>query len=183
MTNAIDTPAVMPAVRRRDFINVAAISFAGVGVVATVIPLVNTMNPSADVLAIATTEVDLSPIALGQRVTVKWRGQPVFIVHRTAQEIADARAGDHISGLRDPATDAERVQRAEWLVLIGVCTHLGCIPLGQHQGENRGRYGGWFCPCHGSVYDTDGRIRHGPAPRNLDVPPYKFLTDTSIQIG
>lgn len=170
-------------IRRRDFIHVAPVAFAAVGTVAATIQLVNTMNPSADVLALSTTEVDLAPIELGQRVTVSWRNQPVFIIHRTAQQIAAGRADDSNFGLRDPQTDSQRVQKPEWLIMIGVCTHLGCIPLGQNPGDNRGQYGGWYCPCHGSVYDTDGRIRHGPAPRNLDIPPYVFLTDTTIRIG
>jgi ubiquinol-cytochrome c reductase iron-sulfur subunit len=176
-----DSPKL--AIRRRDFIHVAPVAFVAAGAVATTIPLVDTMNPSADVLALSTTEVDLAPIEPGQRITVTWRKQPVFIIHRTAQEIAAARADDFNSGLRDPQTDSQRVQKPEWLIMIGVCTHLGCIPLGQNPGDNRGKYGGWYCPCHGSVYDADGRIRHGPAPRNLDIPPYVFMTDTTIRIG
>ena len=169
--------------RRRDFIHIAPVAFAGTGAAAAVWPLIDSMNPSADVVAQATIEVDLQPIEPGQRITVSWREQPVFIVRRTAEEIARARADDASSGLIDPETDAARVQRPEWLVVVGVCTHLGCIPLGQGVGENRGRYGGWFCPCNGSHYDHSGRIRKGPAPTNLEVPSYKFLSDTLIRIG
>eukprot|EP00274_Cyanoptyche_gloeocystis_P003091 CAMPEP_0196653900 /NCGR_PEP_ID=MMETSP1086-20130531/3558_1 /TAXON_ID=77921 /ORGANISM="Cyanoptyche gloeocystis , Strain SAG4.97" /LENGTH=243 /DNA_ID=CAMNT_0041985331 /DNA_START=45 /DNA_END=776 /DNA_ORIENTATION=+ len=139
--------------------------------------VISTMSASADVLALASLEVDLSSIGVGNAVTVKWRGKPVFIRHRAPEEIAEAKAVP-LSELRDPQTDEERVQLPEWLVMLGVCTHLGCVPLG-----NAGDYGGWFCPCHGSHYDTSGRIRKGPAPLNLEVPPYKFTTDTSLLIG
>ena len=135
------------------------------------------MNPDASTLAMASTEVDLSSIPAGQIVTVKWRGKPVFIRHRTAEEIKAAQDVS-VDSLRDPQSDSARVQKPEWLIVIGICTHLGCIPLGK-----QGEYNGWFCPCHGSVYDTSGRIRQGPAPRNLDVPPYAFLTDTKVKIG
>jgi ubiquinol-cytochrome c reductase iron-sulfur subunit len=137
------------------------------------------MNPSADTLALASIEVDYSKIPLGQQITAKWRSKPVFIRHRTAKEIASAIAGDH-ADLRDPATDASRHKpgRAEWLIVIGVCTHLGCVP---DFGE--GDYGGWLCPCHGSVYDTAGRIRSGPAPKNLYLPEYVFESDTKVKIG
>ena len=140
------------------------------------------MNPAADALAVATLDVNLAPIEQGQAITVMWRGTPVFIRHRTEAEIAEAR-GVELGDLPDPATDEERVQKPEWLVMVGVCTHLGCIPLGQKVGENKGEYGGWFCPCHGSHYDTSGRIRRGPAPTNLPVPPYEFASDTEITIG
>jgi ubiquinol-cytochrome c reductase iron-sulfur subunit len=140
------------------------------------------MNPAADILAVSATEVDLAPVAVGQRITVKWQGKPVFIDHRTDEEIARARADDH-ADLPDPATDASRVQKPEWLVVIGICTHLGCVPLGQKDTDPRGEWGGWFCPCHGSVYDTSGRIRKGPAPKNLHLPPYKFVDETLIRIG
>ncbi|MFC3677891.1 ubiquinol-cytochrome c reductase iron-sulfur subunit [Ferrovibrio xuzhouensis] len=162
---------------RRDFIVIAAGAFGAVGAAAAVWPFIDQMNPSADVLALSSTEVDLSQIAEGQIVTILWRGKPVFVDHRTAAEIAEARKDD-TADLRDPQKDADRVQKAEWLVTIGICTHLGCVPLG-HQGE----YGGWFCPCHGSVYDTSGRIRKGPAPKNLEIPPYTFVNDTRIRIG
>ena len=135
------------------------------------------MNPDAGTLALSSVEVDLSPIAEGQIVTVKWRGGPVFVRHRTQKEILAAEATP-IAELRDPQTDQERVQKPEWLVVVGVCTHLGCVPLG-HEGQ----YEGWKCPCHGSVYDTSGRIRQGPAPLNLVVPEYKFITPTRVKIG
>jgi len=167
---------------RRDFLTLAATAIGGVGAAIFVWPLIDSLNPSADVQAVATIEVDLSGIAVGQRITVKWRGNPVFIDHRPPEEIAKARAVD-ITELRDPQTDSARVKRPEWLVVIGVCTHLGCVPLGQRPGSERGDWGGWFCPCHGSYYDTSGRIRRGPAPRNLVVPPYVFLDEKRLQIG
>jgi ubiquinol-cytochrome c reductase iron-sulfur subunit len=145
-------------------------------------PFIDVLNPSADVLALSTTEVDLSPIQEGQSITVVWRGKPVFIRRRTAAEIEAAR-NVQLGELVDPAPDAERAERPEWLVLVGICTHLGCIPLGQKSGDPRGDFGGWFCPCHGSHYDTAGRIRKGPAPRNLEVPTYAFLDDNTIRIG
>ncbi|MFN4165103.1 MAG: ubiquinol-cytochrome c reductase iron-sulfur subunit [Ferrovibrio sp.] len=162
---------------RRDFIVVAAGAFGAVGAAAAVWPFIHQMNPSADVLALSSTEVDLSQIAAGQSVTILWRGKPVFVRHRTAAEIEQARKDD-TAVLPDPQKDADRVQKPEWLVMMGVCTHLGCVPLGQ-----KGEYGGWFCPCHGSHYDTSGRIRKGPAPLNLPVPEYAFLNDTRIRIG
>jgi ubiquinol-cytochrome c reductase iron-sulfur subunit len=168
---------------RRDFLYVATGALAVVGGGLALWPLVDNMNPSADVLALSMIEVDLAPIEIGQRVTVKWRGRPVFIVRRTAREIAASRAQDGDLSLIDPATDASRVQRPEWLIVIGVCTHLGCIPLGQKPTAPRGEYGGWFCPCHGSEYDTAGRVRRGPAPLNLWLPPYKFLADDKVKIG
>ncbi len=140
------------------------------------------MNPDASVLALASVEVDLSAIEVGQAVKVMWRGKPVFIRRRTAEEI-EAAQGVDVSDLKDPQPDAERVAQPEWLVLVGVCTHLGCIPLGTADGEAQGDYGGWFCPCHGSHYDTSGRIRKGPAPANLEVPEYAFLSDSRIKIG
>ena len=171
-------------VRRRDFINVAALSFAGVGVVAAALPLITQMNPSADVLALASTEVDLSKIAPGQAIKTIWRKQPVFVRNLTPQEIAEANKVP-LGELRDPQTLADRTKpgKANWLITLGVCTHLGCVPLGTGEGENRGEYGGYFCPCHGSHYDTAARIRKGPAPLNLQVPEYQFLSDTLVQIG
>lgn len=165
---------------RRDFIVLTASGLAAVGAAAVAWPLVDQMNPAADVLALSSTEVDLGPIAEGQSITVLWRGKPVFIRHRTAQEITEANAVD-VSTLRDPQNDKDRVKdgKAQWLVMLGVCTHLGCVPLGNKSGE----FGGWFCPCHGSHYDTSGRIRKGPAPANLVVPEYTFLSDTRIKIG
>ena len=171
-------------VRRRDFINVAAVSFAGVGVVATVLPLVSQMNPPADVRAQASTEVDISKIAAGQAIKTVWRKQPVFIRNLTPAEIQAANQVD-VNSLRDPQTLAERTKpgKENWLITLGVCTHLGCVPLGTGEGENRGPFGGYFCPCHGSAYDTAARIRSGPAPLNLQVPEYAFKSDTVVQIG
>ena len=171
-------------VRRRDFINIAAVSFAGVGAAAVVIPLVNQMNPSADVLALASIEVDLSAIKPGQAIKTSWRKQPVFIRNLTAPEIAAANKVP-VSELRDPQTLADRTKpgHANWLITLGVCTHLGCVPLGAGEGENRGPFGGYFCPCHGSAYDTAARIRKGPAPSNLHVPDYAFNSDTVVTVG
>ena len=170
--------------RRRDFINIAAVTFAGVGGVAIVLPLVNQMNPSADVLAQSTTEVDLSKIEPGQGVVTTFRKQPLFVRNLTPKEIAEANAVD-VGSLRDPQTLAERTKagKENWLITLGVCTHLGCIPLGIHEGDNRGPFGGYFCPCHGSAYDTAARIRQGPAPKNLFVPEYTFNSDTAITVG
>jgi ubiquinol-cytochrome c reductase iron-sulfur subunit len=172
------------SLRRRDFINIAAVSFAGVGAVAVAIPLVNQMSPSADVLALASTEVDISKIAPGQAIKTSWRKQPVFVRNLTQQEIAAAKAVP-LSELRDPQTLDERTKpgKENWLITLGVCTHLGCVPLGTGEGENRGDYGGYFCPCHGSHYDTAARIRKGPAPLNLHVPEYAFTSDTVVTIG
>ncbi len=167
---------------RRDFLTLTAIAAGVVGTGIAVWPLVNSMNPSADVLALSSTEVDLSPIEEGQSVTVIWRGKPVFVRYRTPREIEEAQDID-ITELRDPQTDAERVQEPQWLVMIGICTHLGCIPKGQKVGEPKGDYDGWFCPCHGSHYDSSGRVRKGPAPENLVIPPYQFLDESTIKIG
>jgi len=167
---------------RRDFLIVCAGAFSAVGAAAAMWPLIESMNPSADTIALSTTEVDLAPIALGQRITVLWRGKPIFIVHRTPEQIATAERDDR-AALPDPATDQSRVKHAAWLIVVGVCTHLGCIPQGQTPTSAHGDYGGWFCSCHGSQYDISGRIRRGPAPRNLAVPPYRFLTDTRVLVG
>ena len=167
---------------RRDFLILSAAAIGGVGAAITIWPFIDTLNPARDTLALSTTEVDLSPVQVGQRLTIAWRGKPVFIDHRTPEEIKKAQDVD-VATLRDPQKDADRVKKPEWLVMVGVCTHLGCIPLGQKPGDDRGEYGGWFCPCHGSVYDTSGRIRQGPAPTNLVVPPYDFTSDTAIKIG
>jgi ubiquinol-cytochrome c reductase iron-sulfur subunit len=171
-------------VRRRDFINIAAVSFAGVGTAAVLYPLVNQMNPSADVLALASTEVDISRIQSGQAIKTMWRKQPVFIRNLTPQEIEAANKVPP-DELRDPQTLAERTKegKANWLITLGVCTHLGCVPLGASEGENRGEFGGYFCPCHGSHYDTAARVRKGPAPKNLEVPQYEFTSDTVVRIG
>jgi ubiquinol-cytochrome c reductase iron-sulfur subunit len=154
------------------------------GVAAVAWPFIDQMNPAADVLALATTEVDISKIEVGQAITIKWRGHPVFIRHRTPDEIKAAETVN-LEDLKDPQPDSARVQKGkeQWLILVGVCTHLGCIPLGQKPGEPRGEFGGWFCPCHGSQYDTSGRIRKGPAPQNLPVPPYAFESDTVVLVG
>ena len=171
-------------VRRRDFINIAAVSFAGVGAAVVAIPLVTQMSPSADVLALASIEVDISKIVSGQAIKTSWRKQPVFIRNLTAKEIAEANAVD-LGSLRDPQSLAERTKpgKQNWLITLGVCTHLGCIPLGTADGENKGPFGGYFCPCHGSAYDTAARIRSGPAPLNLMVPEYAFTSDTVVTIG
>jgi len=171
-------------VRRRDFIHVASGGYLGVGAVMAAWPFVDQMNPSADVLAMAKTDVDLAPIAEGQTIKIMHQGKPVFVRNRTKREIEDARKVD-LAELRDPQTDAERVQAGheQWLITLAVCTHLGCVPLGAAQGEPRGDYNGYFCPCHGSHYDTSARIRKGPAPTNLEVPAYTFKTPTAVVIG
>ena len=171
-------------VRRRDFINIAAVSFAGVGAATVLLPLINQMNPSADVLALASIEVDVSAIKEGQAIKTIFRKQPLFVRHLTAKEIAEADAVP-VSELRDPQTLAERTKEGHknWLITMGVCTHLGCVPLGAGEGETRGEFGGYFCPCHGSVYDTAARIRKGPAPKNLEVPDYVFKSDTVVTVG
>ena len=191
MSQADDNARADPS-SRRDFLYYAT---AGAGVVATggaVWPLVNQMNPSDDVKALASIEVDIADIAEGTQLTVKWRGKPVFIRHRTADEIAAARdvalddlvdgaaRNKNIPGESD-ASDANRAldKDGKWLVMMGVCTHLGCVPLGNGAGD----FGGWFCPCHGSQYDTSGRIRQGPAPTNLEVPVAAFVTETVIKLG
>ena len=167
---------------RRDFLYLSSITIGGVGVAAFMWPFLKSMKPAEDTLALGTTEVDLSNISVGQSITVKWRGRPVFIRRRTQEEIVEANSVD-VASLRDPMEDKDRVQQEEWLVLEGVCTHLGCVPLGQKMTDTKGEYNGWFCPCHGSHYDTSGRVRKGPAPDNLPVPPYKFISDTKIIIG
>lgn len=168
-----------PEPGRRDFLYVAASAVGVVGVGAVAWPLINQMNPDASVLALASIEFDVSNIAEGESVTIKWRGLPVFVRHRTQAEIDDAKAVP-LSDLKDPETDEQRTKpgHEQWLIMIANCTHLGCIPVGE-----TGEYDGWFCPCHGSVYDTAGRIRKGPAPKNLVLPPYEFVSDTLVQIG
>lgn len=177
-----DIHAVEPT--RRDFLYVATGAFAAVGAGAAVWPLIDQMNPDASVLALASIELDIGSVPVGQEITVKWRGKPVFVRHRSEEEIKAAEAVD-ITTLRDPQTDDARLKKGvdgklekQWLILIGICTHLGCVPLAY-----KGEYDGYFCPCHGSVYDTSGRIRQGPAPLNLAVPPYEFVSDTKIKIG
>ncbi len=176
--------ALEPELRRRDVLNIAAVSFLGVGTLAVVYPLVSQMAPSADVLAEATVELDLTAIAAGQSIKAVFRKQPLFVRHLTPEEMAAAQKDDKAS-MRDPQTLADRTKdgKLQWLVTMGVCTHLGCVPLGAATGEVRGEYGGYFCPCHGSHYDTAGRIRKGPAPTNLMVPDFVFRSDTKIEVG
>ncbi len=171
-------------VRRRDFINIAAVSVAGVGAAAVVLPVLTTMSASADVLALASIEVDISKVETGQAIKLSWRKQPVFVRNLTAAEIAAAKKVS-TSSLRDPQTLDERTKpgKENLLITLGVCTHLGCVPLGAAAGEVKGEFGGYFCPCHGSHYDTAGRVRKGPAPLNLQVPEYSFLNDTTVKIG
>ncbi len=170
--------------RRRDYMQVAAVAWAGVGVGVIALPLINQMNPSADVLALSTTEVDLSAIQPGQAIKTSWRKQPLFVRNLTPVEIAEANKVN-ASSLRDPQSLGDRTKpgKANWLITLGVCTHLGCVPLGAGEGENKGPFGGYFCPCHGSAYDTAGRIRSGPAPTNLVVPDYEFTSDTAVTVG
>ena len=181
---------------RRDFIVIAAQAFAGVGAAIALWPFIQQMNPDASTQALASIEVDLSPIKSGQAITVSWRGKPVFIRNRTDEEVKaaekvklselnDPLARNDAKPEKTPATDANRTVKGKetWLVMVGICTHLGCIPKGQSLSDSKGDFGGWFCPCHGSHYDTAGRIRKGPAPRNLEVPLYAFLSDTKIKIG
>jgi ubiquinol-cytochrome c reductase iron-sulfur subunit len=191
MATTMDEP-----VTRRDFVHIAATAFTVVGAAAAMWPLVSQMNPDASALSLASVELDLAPIQEGQAVTVMWRGKPIFVRHRTPDEIKAAQDVP-LEELKDPsarvmngaesipATDEARTKpgKEQWLVMVGICTHLGCIPKGQRTGDEKGPYGGWFCPCHGSAYDTSGRIRQGPAPRNLDIPPYEFTSDTKIKIG
>ena len=162
---------------RREFLFTASYAVGAVGVGAVVWPLIDQMNPDASVKALASTEVDVSSVQPGKTITVLWRGKPVFIKRRTAGEIDEARAVK-MEDLKDPQKDEDRAKNPEWLVMLGVCTHLGCVPLG-----DKGEYGGWFCPCHGSHYDTSGRIRKGPAPTNMEVPKYEFVNANIIKIG
>ena len=163
--------------KRRDFLFTASYTIGAVGVGAAVWPLIDQMNPDASVKALASTEVDISSVEPGKSITVLWRGKPVFIKRRTEEEIAEARAVK-LDELKHPEKDEDRAKNPEWLIMIGVCTHLGCVPLG-----NKGEYNGWFCPCHGSHYDTSGRIRKGPAPQNMEIPKYEFVNNNIIKIG
>lgn len=178
----VDQTAGTQGETRRDFLYVATGAVAGVGALAILWPLVDQMNPAEDVLALSTTEVDLSQVPVGQQIIVSWRSKPVFIRHRTEEDIAEAEAVP-LEELKDPETDADRVINPAWLIMVGICTHLGCVPLGQKSTDPRGDYGGYFCPCHGSHYDTSGRIRQGPAPENLLVPAYAFVEERQIVIG
>ena len=167
---------------RRDFLYVSTAAVGAVGGAFAAWPLIDQMNPAADTLALSTTEVNLKAIEEGQSITVVWRGKPVFIRHRTQAEIDTAKRDDDTIMIHQE-TDESRVKKAKWLVMVGVCTHLGCIPLGQKGSEAKGEFGGWFCPCHGSHYDTSGRIRKGPAPKNLEIPKYAFIEENIIKIG
>ena len=169
---------------KRDFLKLVAVSAAAIGTGAIIWPFLDSMNPSADVLALGSVEVDLAPIPAGQAITVVWQGKPMFVRHRTPEEIKAAE-DVKLADLIDPEADSARVKagHTQWLVVRGICTHLGCIPLGNKPTDPRGDWGGWFCPCHGSQYDTSGRVRHGPAPANLALPPYAFDSDTKIKIG
>lgn len=164
---------------RRKLLTTTAYTAAGIGAACAILPFVDSMNPSSDVAALASVEVDISNIKVGEEKKVMWRGKPIFIKHRTPEEIEAAKKVE-LSELKDPQADSDRVKtgKEQWLITIGICTHLGCIPIG-----GQGEYKGWFCPCHGSQYDTSARIRKGPAPRNLEVPPYEFINDTKIKIG
>lgn len=170
---------------RRDFLHVATAGVGAVGAAAAVWPFIDSMNPAADTLAAGTVEVPLDSIAEGESIIVKWRGKPVFIRHRTAEEIARATAENSAADLKDIELDADRVKKGQekWLVVLGVCTHLGCVPNISKVDAMEGDHVGWYCPCHGSHYDISGRIRKGPAPKNLEVPEYTFLSDTVIKIG
>jgi len=171
-------------VTKRDFLQLIAGSGAAIGAAAIGWALIDSMEPSKDVLAVSATDVDLTPIVEGMGITVMWQGKPIFVRHRTPAEIKSAE-DVKLSDLIEPQPDSERVKpgKSQWIVLIGICTHLGCIPLGNKPTDPRGDWGGWFCPCHGSQYDTSGRVRHGPAPLNLFLPPYAFDNDTKITIG
>jgi ubiquinol-cytochrome c reductase iron-sulfur subunit len=180
---AANKKKVSPQKNRRDFLILATGALGAVGVGSFIYPLIKSMNPARDVLAASTIEINLKPVAEGQAITVLWRGKPLFIRRRTEKEIQMARSVP-LKDLLDPQTDQDRFKtHPQWLVVVGVCTHLGCVPLGQKPTDNKGEYGGWLCPCHGSEYDISGRVRRGPAPRNLEVPPYTFLNDTTIRVG
>ncbi|OKH88005.1 ubiquinol-cytochrome c reductase iron-sulfur subunit [Thalassospira sp. TSL5-1] len=182
MSQTAQSSGEHPDENRRDFLTLATTAVGVVGTGMALWPFVDSMNPSKDVLALASVEVNLSNIPVGQAIKVMWRGKPVFIRHRTEREIKEAE-DVALNQLVDPEADDARVKKKEWLIVVGVCTHLGCIPMGTATGEPRGDFDGWYCPCHGSHYDSSGRIRKGPAPKNLVVPTYTFLTDTSVKIG
>jgi ubiquinol-cytochrome c reductase iron-sulfur subunit len=179
---AHDHAAAATGETRRDFLLHSTIAVGAVGTGMMLWPLIHSLNPAADTLSMATTEFSVAGIAEGSGITVVWRGKPVFVRHRTAAEIEQARKDD-TANMRDPQPDAARAAKPEYLVLVGICTHLGCIPLGMKAAEPKGDFGGYFCPCHGSHYDTSGRIRVGPAPTNLAVPPYQFINDTTVRVG
>ena len=179
---------------RREFLYLAAGAIGAVGAAGVAWELVNSMNPATDTLAMSSIDVNIANIAEGMGIVTMWQGKPVFIRHRTAQEITEAE-NVKLSDLIDPNTtgadgnrtgsaeDKDRVKKSPWLILVGICTHLGCIPLGNKPTDMRGEYGGYLCPCHGSQYDTSGRVRHGPAPANLPIPPYNFTSDTVVRVG
>ena len=175
---------VHPDVTKRDFLKLVTGSATAIGTAAIAWTFIDYMNPSQDVLALSSVEVDLTPIVAGQGITVLWQGKPIFVRHRTDKEIKEAEDVP-LSQLIQPQPDSARVKPGhdQWIVLIGICTHLGCVPLGNKPTDPRGDWGGWFCPCHGSQYDTSGRVRHGPAPANLGLPPYAFESDTKVKIG
>jgi ubiquinol-cytochrome c reductase iron-sulfur subunit len=180
MAHSSATPETPHGETRRDFIILTAQAMGALGAAAAIWPFIDSMNPSADVLALASTEIDVGAIAEGQEIKVMWRGKPVFIRHRNKADIKEAQEVA-MADLPDPQADADRVKKGKEniLVMVGVCTHLGCVPVGNEAGE----YKGWFCPCHGSHYDSSGRIRKGPAPKNLAIPPYEFVSDTLVRIG
>ena len=173
-----------PDPARRDMLKMVTGFAAAIGTAAIAWPLIDSMNPARDVLALSSIDVDLAPVTEGQAITVVWRGKPIFVRNRSAEEVKAAQ-DTALKDLNDPESDAARVKagKEKWLVVVGICTHLGCVPLGNKPTDPRGEYGGWFCPCHGSQYDVSGRVRHGPAPANLPVPPYAFTGDTKIKIG
>jgi ubiquinol-cytochrome c reductase iron-sulfur subunit len=177
-------PGTAGAVTKRDMLTLVTTAGVAIGVGAIAWPFIDSMNPSKDVLALSSVEFDLTPVVEGQGVTIVWQGKPIFVRHRTAAEVQTVTATP-LSQLIDPAPESDRVKAGheQWAVLIGICTHLGCVPLGNKPSDPRGEYGGWFCPCHGSQYDVSGRVRHGPAPANLALPPYAFQSDTKIKIG
>ena len=178
------THATSSDVTKRDLLQLVAISGAAIGAGAIAWPFIDSMNPSKDVLALSSVEIDLAPVVVGQGITIVWQGKPIFVRHRTPEEIKAAQDVP-LGQLIEPVSDAARTRPGhdQWIVLIGICTHLGCVPLGNKPSDPRGEWGGWFCPCHGSQYDTSGRVRHGPAPANLAVPPYAFESDTKIKVG
>ncbi len=173
-----------PDLTKRDFLQLVTTAGAVIGAGAIAWPLIDSMNPSADVLALSSVDVDLTPVTEGQGITVVWQGKPIFVRHRTPAEIKSAQDVP-LAQLIEPQSDAARTKAGhdQWIILVGICTHLGCVPLGNQPTDPRGEWGGWFCPCHGSQYDTSGRVRHGPAPANLAVPPYAFDSDTKIKVG
>ena len=164
---------------RRDFIFTASYTVGAVGIGAVIWPLIDQMNPDESVKALATTEVDISQVEPGKSITVLWRGKPIFVKRRTPKEIQEAESVS-LKDLPDPQEDSDRVKagKNEWLVMVGVCTHLGCVPL-----KDKGEFNGWFCPCHGSHYDISGRVRKGPAPKNMEIPKYEFINNNTIKIG